>query len=350
MTARRLIIIATILAVFILFLTTFTVRFNERAVVTTFGKASESSVYTNPGLVFKLPPPIQEVTKYDARVRFLQIDQETKQTAENAQVLVTAFLTWRVDDPLKFYRRFSNAGDNERDHYKLAQDILKTQLRNAASAVSNYKITDLVSADASGSKIAKLEEDILKALTTAGSGSVLAECGVKAEAVGISGLGLPQETTKEVFERMKSARLKIANEAVAQGKALGETIRTSAESDAKKIESFAQQLATRVRNQGDIEAAQFLAKLSDDPKLAVFLENMKFMRESFGRSTTLVLPTSMPGMELFRIDSSKSFKAGQVPGTGLDRLEGTPAAKPRTSDARTGDASDHNTRGSEARQ
>lgn len=327
MNAQRLIIIAVIVGVFVAFLTTFTVRFNERAVVTTFGRASESSVYTTPGLRFKLPPPIQEVVKYDARSRFLQSDQETQQTAEGAQVLVTAFLTWRVEDPLKFLRAFSNAGESERDHYRLAQDILKGKLRTAASAVSKYRLNELVAADGTGSKVQQLETDILQALV---SGNELAEYGIKPEAVGIAGMALPQDTTKEVFTRMQAARTKIANEAITQGKSLGDTIRSSAESDAKKIESFAEQLATRIRNQGDIEAAQYLGKLSEDPKLAVFLENMKFMRESFSRSTTLVLPTSLPGMELFRPDASKNFRTGQVPSSALERLEAPSAVTPGT--------------------
>jgi modulator of FtsH protease HflC len=326
---QRLIIIAVILGVFLAFLTTFTVRFNERAVVTTFGRASESSVYTTPGLRFKLPPPIQEVVKYDARSRFLQSDQETQPTAEGSQVLVTTFLTWRVDDPLKFFRAVSNSGDSERDHYRFAQDILKKRLRTATSAVSKFRLNELIAAEGAGSKIAELESEIFKSLSAGGAGSEMAEYGIKPEAVGIAGMALPQDTTKVVFERMQAARTKIANEAITQGKSLGDTIRSSAESDAKKIESFAEQLATRIRNQGDIEAAQFLGKLNEDPRLAVFLENIKFMRESFGRSTTLVLPTSLPGIELFRPDASKNFKSGQVPESGLDRLQApaTPAGR-----------------------
>lgn len=338
MKAQRFIIIAVIVGVFVAFLTTFTVRFNERAVVTTFGRAGESSVYTTPGLRFKLPPPIQEVVKYDARSRFLQSDQETQQTAEGAQVLVTTFLTWRVEDPLKFFRAFSNAGESERDHYRLAQDILKGKLRTAASALTKYRLNELIATDTAGSKIAQVENEILQALTATGTGA-LADNGIKVEAVGISGLGLPQDTTKEVFTRMQAARVKIANEAITQGKSLGDTIRASAESDAKKIESFAEQLATRIRNQGDVEAAQFLGQLNEDPKLAVFLENMKFIRDTFSRSTTLVLPTSLPGMELFRPDASKTFKSGQVPSSGLERLDSPGGATPKRSDSGTAPAS-----------
>lgn len=323
MTFPRLIIIAVVVAVFTLFLTTFTVRFNERAVKTTFGKASEDSVYTEPGLRFKWPPPIQEVTKYDDRTRFLQVNQETYPTAEASQVLVTLFVTWRVDDPLKFYRRFSNAGDREQDHYRVAEQILEAKLRSAGTAVSRYRLTDLVSPTEAGSKIAALENDILQSLSGGDGAGELADAGIKPVAVGVSGLGLPQQTTTEVFNAMKQSRLKVANDAITKGSSLAKTIRSSAESDAKKIESFAEQLATRIRNQGDLEAAQYLAKLREDPKLAVFIENMNFMREAFGKSTTLVLPTSLPGLGFLSPDASKSFNSGSIPNTGLERLDGS---------------------------
>ena len=74
----RFLIIALIVLVFAAFLTTFTVRFNERAVTTTFGRADESSVIASPGLHFKIPF-VQRETKYDARTRIIQTDQETQQ-------------------------------------------------------------------------------------------------------------------------------------------------------------------------------------------------------------------------------------------------------------------------------
>lgn len=336
MKLQRLIIIGAIVLVFLAFLTTFTVRFNERAVVTTLGKAGEGSVISKPGLNFKWPPPLQDVVKYDARVRFIQADQETQQTLDKSQVLVTAYLTWRVEDPLKFYQNFSgNSGENERAHYREAEKILKGKLRSSMNAVSKYRFDELFTSDPSGSKIAALEAEILSQVTSGGAtpGSGMASSGIKAVSVGIVGLALPTGTTKDVFERMKSARLKVSNDAISQGKSMADTIKSGADADVKKITSFAEQLATRIRNQGDVEAAKFLEQLRDDPKLAVFLENMRFLRQAMGSQTTLVLPTSMPGLELFRPDASKNFRAGEVPSPNFDNTGAEKKRKAATSGA-----------------
>ena len=49
----------------------YTVRFTEAAVETRFGKAGPDAVKREPGLYFKLPYPIDSVTSYDVRTRFL---------------------------------------------------------------------------------------------------------------------------------------------------------------------------------------------------------------------------------------------------------------------------------------
>ncbi len=65
-------IAAVIVGGFLLYMSSFTVRFTEAAVVTAFGQASAGSVVTEPGLRFKWPTPIQSTTVYDTRARFLQ--------------------------------------------------------------------------------------------------------------------------------------------------------------------------------------------------------------------------------------------------------------------------------------
>src|SRR5204863_9901729 len=76
---RRALVIAAA-AVFVIALLaramTYTVRFTETGVLTTFGKAGDEAIKKDPGLYFKWPDPIQSVTKYDTRTRFLQTQLE----------------------------------------------------------------------------------------------------------------------------------------------------------------------------------------------------------------------------------------------------------------------------------
>ena len=296
---------------------TYTVRFTESAVLTTFGKAGDGAIKSAPGLYAKWPSPIQAVTKYDTRTRFLQARSQTQQTADQRQVIVEAYCTWRVTDPLKFFQKFSNAGDRSEEHFRKAEDSLQSSLRSAIGATSRFAMSDLFTPVKGGTKIPDLEKAILGAMTTA-DGASLDSFGLKVEDVGVSRIMLPEDTTKEVFKRMGANRDKVAQDIASQGEAAAQSIRTSARSAAETIRNFAQFLAQDIRNQGEMEATKYLKEMRNDEKLAVFLRSMDFFKVALARRTTLVFSTSTPGFGLMSPDALNSLKAGDVPSTGIE--------------------------------
>lgn len=316
----RYLVIGLVVLVFVAAMTTYTVKFNEAAVISMFGRADEKSVDMKEGLGFVIPY-VQKVTKYDKRARYIETNPETAQTLEKRQLIVTAGLTWRVSDPLKFFKATSGRGRDAKDHYQFAEDLLKTRLRGTMGEVAQIRLDELLSARVEGSKMGQLEQRMLASVKTgAGADQSLAELGIEALSVGVVGIALPQDTTRKVFEGMNKSRERIANETVNQGAAQASTIRSKASSDAERITRFAERLAANIKSQGDKEAQVYIRQQGEDPDLAVFLRTMEFMRSSMGQSTTLVLPTSMPGMEWFRPDAIKRAESGQIPGLNFDRL------------------------------
>lgn len=288
---KRVVTIAVTLVVFLtflLFMSTFTVRFSERAVVTTFDRADETSVVEEAGLGFKWPYPIQSVKVYDTRQRFLQLQSETQQTADDRQIILEAFVTWSVTDPLLFYQRFGGAGSEEREHYTTAENNVRSLMRSAMSEVGRYRLSELFSAGGE-TKLPELEQRILDRLD-------LEQYGVVAHALGINQVVLPEETTGQVFERMKASRERLAAEASSQGMSLANTIRFEAEAAAQRIRAFAERRAEQIRVQGDTEAARWQAQLAEEPRLAVFDAQLQFLRDLYAKRTTIVLPTTQPGM------------------------------------------------------
>jgi modulator of FtsH protease HflC len=163
-----IIIVAVLFAAALLsYMFAYSVRFTEAAVLTRFGKADADAVKREAGLYFKLPYPIDNVTTYDTRTRVLPVKLETQQTADDRQVIVEAFCTWQVSDPLKFFQRFSNAGERAEDHYTAAETALKSNLRTAMGLVSRYRMNELFNESQGGSKLPELESEALKALTSA---------------------------------------------------------------------------------------------------------------------------------------------------------------------------------------
>ena len=312
-----LILAAAVALVVALFMLTFTVRFTEVGVVTTFGKADEGSIVTTAGLKMRWPYPIQNVTLYDTRSRFVKLSSEQQQTSDSRQIVVESFLLWKVSDPLKFYQRFSGESTEAREHYDSADQLLRSLLRASMSEIGRYRLDQLFSPEINSSKLPELEDAILHRLSTSGGansgGTNLSDYGIDVSLVGLTRVEFPEETNKDVFERMKSTRQRIASEAESEGTAQALKIQKDAETSAALIMAFAAQRAAQIRSQGDAEAAQYLKQLAEDPALAVFIENIKFMKNLYSKRTTLVLPTTMEGMRLFDPASFRSLSEDELP-------------------------------------
>jgi modulator of FtsH protease HflC len=297
---------------FITFMLTYTVRFTEVGVVTTFGSASEDNIVRDAGLKWRLPYPIQGVTKYDTRVRLLQARSETQQTADNRQVVVEAFVTWRVTDPLKFYQSFGNSGPESRDHYRAAERLIENQLRSGMSEISAYRFDELFST--TDSKLGELESVLLDRLHRVdGSDRGVDDFGVEAVFVGINRIVLPQETTGAVFDRMKAQRDRLAAEAKSKGEALAQTIINDADSAAARIRAFAKQRAEEIRVRGELEAARYYAQLNEEKSLAIFIDQLEFMKSLLGKRATLVLSTNQMGLGIFSPDALSNLDEAGVP-------------------------------------
>ncbi|MCB9841543.1 MAG: hypothetical protein H6809_07835 [Phycisphaeraceae bacterium] len=336
----------------VLYMVAYTVRFTERAVLTTFGRADESST-VDAGLHFKWPYPIQRVMTYDTRVRVLQTRQETQQTADNQQVVVQAFCTWRVSDPLAFFRRFSNAGERPIDHFREAEQSLDSTMRTAMAAVSAYRMDQLFTLGEQGSRLADLEQQMLAHMKSTiqgvGAGSDLVApapsaagaaggaFGIEIVSVGIARVQLPEGATEAVFTRITAQQDRLAQAIQSQGEAEAAAIRSRADAEASQIRVFTENRAAAIRALGERESARFLAQMRDAPELAVFIQQMQFISNILARRVTLIFPTTMPGFGAFEPNYLDNAGQGRIPGVGFPEswnpsgTAGTPAAEPGAS-------------------
>ncbi|MEY2770586.1 MAG: Modulator of FtsH protease HflC, partial [Pseudomonadota bacterium] len=78
--------------------TVFVVDQRQFGVVYSLGQIK--SVITEPGLHFKLPPPLQNVRYIDKRLLNLDSpDTEPMLTAEKQRVVIDWYVRWRITDP-----------------------------------------------------------------------------------------------------------------------------------------------------------------------------------------------------------------------------------------------------------
>src|SRR2546422_4913164 len=128
----------------------FTVDAGEYAVVTQFGKPVR--VESTPGLKFKLPAPVQTVTRFDRRLFVLVPPPREFLTLGKRNVVASGFILWRIDDPRKFMQTvFGRSGAESR-----LGDILFAELGAAlggaplsafvSTAPGEYRAEDILAA------------------------------------------------------------------------------------------------------------------------------------------------------------------------------------------------------------
>ena len=90
--------------------TVFVVDQRQYGVVYSLGQIKK--VITEPGLNFKLPPPLQNVNFIDKRLLTLDnVDSEPMLTAEKQRMVIDWYVRWRITDPSDYIR---NVGLDER--------------------------------------------------------------------------------------------------------------------------------------------------------------------------------------------------------------------------------------------
>ena len=292
---------ALIVAVLVLYNTTYTVNFHEIAIVTRFGKPA--GVVQEPGLHLKAPFFVDQVTRLDTRQQLVESPLETVLTRDGQQVLVQAYMTWRIDtDPdaaLRFFTSYASLDG--------AQPALETQLQGALRSIGGYRFADLVG---QGSKLAEAEAAILEDLGR----TRLA--GTMPVSVGISQVVLPNKTSVAVLRRMAAVQETLANLEEAKGASAAEAIRSQAKSQADIIMNFADQWAARIEAKGNEEATRYYQEMKAESELAIFLAWLDTLKVSLAESTTYITDTTRAPFHLIDLDAPVDAKGIPQPGKG----------------------------------
>jgi membrane protease subunit HflC len=288
--AITLIIAAVLLVIFALLLFTFQVRQSEVVVVSTFLKPTDT--ITNAGLYVKWPWPVQSINRFDSRVQtFADIPSETL-TADSTMLLVNVFVGWKISDAKEFFPKFPGGST------LAAQRQLENMLRSAkAAVVGKYNLADFVNSDPAQLKFSEIESNIQKSVEMELAKN---NYGISLEFLGIKKLGLPENVTQSVFDRMKAERTKFITEAQFKGEAEATKIKSAAERQAADVIANAQADATRIEGAGVAEAAKTLGVFQENPTLAVFQLQLEALKNSLGQKSTLIFDERTPPFDLFK--------------------------------------------------
>jgi membrane protease subunit HflC len=267
------ILITGFIALMLLSSTVFVVDQRKYAIVFALGEVKQ--VISDPGLHFKLPPPFQNVVYLDKRIQTLDPKEADRFiTAEKMNILVDAFVKWRVTDPRLYFISFG--GDEGRAGDRM-QQIVKAAL--------NDEITKRTVREVISGQRGKVMESIRSKVVDEAK-----QIGVQIVDVRLKRVDYVEQINSSVYERMKAERVRVANEARSTGAAESEQIRADADKQRTVILAEAYREAQKIKGEGDAKASQIYAEaFGRNPEFYKFYRSLEAYRASFKTKADVML-------------------------------------------------------------
>jgi len=260
----------------------YTVDARELAVVTLFGKPVE--VVTEPGLKVRLPWPLHQVLRFDKRVQLLSVKPAEVLTRDKKNLVVEAFVMWRVSDPERFLEA---VGSPEVAETQLS-DLVVSRI---AAALGNRDFGELMTTESTQADL--LPNDLITGVGAIGKQRL----GIEVVDVRLRHLGLPLQNEQSIYERMRAERSRIANAYRSEGEERASAIRAEADRQAAEILAGAEKEAMGIRARADGSAAKVYAEAyAEDPEFYLFMRRLQTAETLLDDGSVLVIDSDGPLM------------------------------------------------------
>ncbi len=259
---------------------TFTVKETEKALKFRLGEVVRTDF--TPGLYFQIPF-VNNVRKVDSRVQTLDESPQRFLTSEQKNVIVDAFVKWRVEDVEQYY--VTVGADPRRANLRLSE-IIRDGLRNE---FGKRTVQEVISGD---------RAEIMDILTEQ-AGMAGNSLGISILDVRIQRVDLPEGVSESVFNRMIAAREQVARQFRAEGQEQGERIRSAADRRRTEIIAEARREAEEIRGQADAEATAIYADAYDaDREFYRFYRSLRAYEQTFKNENDMLVLS--PDSDFFR--------------------------------------------------
>lgn len=271
------------LAIWLGSMSVFTVTERELAIKFRLGEF-ERADYT-PGIYFKWPF-INNVRKFERRILTLDAAPERYLTLEKKNVIVDAFIKWRISNVAVYYKTMS--GDEGRAGERLSK-VINDGLRGEFGKRS---IQDAISGERS---------EIMNVIT-AQIEEQASQFGIEVVDVRIKRIELPAEVSSSVYRRMEAERARVAKDLRSRGAEAAERIRADADRQRTVILAEAYRKAEQLRGEGDAQASQIYARaFGRDERFYQLYRSLEAYRNVFNKQEdVLVLDPQSEFFKYFR--------------------------------------------------
>ena len=272
-----------VLAGFVAYLSFFTVKEINQAIVLQFGDPKK--VIAEPGLQVKIPF-IQNVVFIDRRILSLDPAPEEVIASDQKRLIVDAYARFKIVDPLKFY---ISVGDERVARSRLAT-IINSRLR---SVLGTQSLATLLSEDRS-KQMAIIQE---------GVNNEAKKFGITIIDVRIKRADLPQANSEAIYKRMQTEREREAKEFRARGAEMAVTITSTADKEVTVLLANAKKKSEIMKGEGDGQRNKIFAQaFGKDPQFFAFYRAMQaYEKALIGGETSLILS---PDSQFFKFFGS----------------------------------------------
>jgi membrane protease subunit HflC len=320
-TGHVAILVAAVVAAYVVMSSVYTVSEVEQMIITQFGKPVGEPV-TTAGLKIKVPF-IQDINPIDKRVLEWDGNPSDMPTKDKLYISVDLFARWRITDPLQYFLRLRD----ERSAQSRLDDILGSETRNA---VAKHELIEIIRTTRDrvplrDALLTQAESD-MGALVPIQKGRVQVEREIfaaAAEKVRVFGIELldirfkrinyNESVRPKIYDRMISERRQIAERFLSEGNGEAARIRGNRVRELNRIQSEAYRQVEEIRGVADAKATEIDARAyNQSPEAAEFFEFTRTMRSYksiIAANTTLLLSTDS---DLFK------FLKGMSPPDGVD--------------------------------
>jgi membrane protease subunit HflC len=179
-------------------------------------------------------------------------------TADSKTMLVDNYVTWRITDPLTFYKTLGNITEAETRINMLTYSAIKTEM-------GKLERDKIINSDESSRD--NFNNNIINSTANATN-----SYGIQIIDIKIKKLDLPADNEEAVYTRMISERNKIAAEYRANGEKQASLIKNDVDKTTGITISDAKAQAEKIKAEGETEYMNILAAAYDTPAKQDFYE------------------------------------------------------------------------------
>ena len=279
-------LIIAVMALLLLSSSVFIIKEGEEGIVLRLGEivTAKDSKYVSysPGIHFKVPF-IEQVKKFDIRLRTFNVPSSRILTKEQKMVHVDYYVKWRITNVAKYFKTTN-------DFMMHAQRLLEQKINNTLRAAFGERtISDVVS----GERINIM--DTLRDKANASSQNF----GIEVVDVRLKQIDLPKEVSISVYERMRTDRERVATKYRSDGRAEAERIRAGSDAEVTIILANATFESARIKATGDAEAAKvYNDAYMQDTSFYGLLRSLQAYEKSFSNANDFLV--LQPNIEYFK--------------------------------------------------